>query len=133
MPNNEQQIIAALSREVKTLQGRLREAAQNIYQMNIGIRSVSTLAAMYKAQLIECVNTLKGFDQLTMDQMAETVNKADKLLATSHMEPVNEILRLYKELKKANALTGAQVNMLQQLEQEIKHKDMKIAQLEQRN
>ena len=117
-PNGHSHLDNKLASALRFREGQLRDALKQIQQLTLGIKSISTLAAMYKAQLELIAGEINIL--ATTDQATEIMNKAHQLLKVQHMEPVNEILRLRGELEKANALTGSQGNMIEQMEAEVK-------------
>lgn len=117
-PNGHSHIDNKLANALRFREGQLRDALKQIQTLSLGIQSISTLAAMYKERL----HALTTHNDIlcTNEDATEAMNKASKLLNAGHMEPVNEILRLRAELEKANALTGSQANMMEQLEKEVR-------------
>lgn len=125
-PNGHSHVNNQLVQSIRQREAQLRDALNRIAQMSLAIKSISTLAAMYKVHVQSLVKLVEDGMTEDYDVMTKTVGDANKLLAAGHMEPVNEILRLRAELEKANALTGAQANMIKQLEKECRDLGRKL-------
>jgi hypothetical protein len=117
-----------MAQAVRQREGQLRQALAQIQQMSLALKSVSTLAALYKAEL----KTILEHEEIMCcgNAATEAHGKASKVLAMPHMEPVNEILRLRAELEKANALTGSQTNMISQMEGEVRKLEHQVRELQ---
>ncbi len=126
-PNGHSHLDNKLASALRFREGQLRDALKQIQQLTLGIKSISTLAAMYKTQLILIAGEINIL--ATTDQATEVMNKAHQLLKVQHMEPVNEILRLRGELEKANELTGSQANMISQMEEEVRKLEAQVREL----
>jgi antitoxin component HigA of HigAB toxin-antitoxin module len=117
-----------MAQAVRQREGQLRQALAQIQQMSLALKSVSTLAALYKAQLKTIVEGYE--DTMSSEQFREALGKAAKLLAASHMEPVNEIIKLTIEATKDKALIEAQKNMISQMEGEVRKLEHQLRELQ---
>jgi hypothetical protein len=137
-PNGHSHINDRMAQAVRQREAQLRQALGQIQQMSLALKSVSTLAALYKVEL----KTILEHEEIMCcgNAATEAHGKASKVLAMPHMEPVNEIIKLQKELhaqcdstEKMIKLCDAQKNMIEQMEREIRIKEDRIAQLELKN
>jgi hypothetical protein len=126
-PNGHSHINDRMAQAVRQREGQLRQALAQIQQMSLALQSVSTLAALYKAEL----KTILEHEEIMCcgNAATEAHGKASKVLAMPHMEPVNEILCLRAELKNAKALTSLQMNMISDMEEEVRKLNETIKEL----
>jgi hypothetical protein len=128
-PNGHSHINDRMAQAIRQREAQLRQALGQIQQMSLALKSVSTLAALYKAHLIalkDFVALSEPFEDGETISGGEEFQKVEKLLAAGHMEPVNEIIKLTIEATKDKALIDAQKNMIEQVEAEVKNKTAEI-------
>lgn len=120
MPPNGNQVNNALLRELSHRKQTIVDLQKRLYMQTLAVQSVSTLASLYKVQLIELKAFLDNYEDLDPAKTYDILTKVQKLLAMPHNEPVNQILELQKQLGQKNELISGYATQVEGLEGEIR-------------